>query len=144
MSTRSKMIVALAVVVCVIGVLVRTAVTHASTYYVTVNEFFQEPASQQQAVTTVSGEILGSSINWNPTTGILKFDVEDSSLTNSSNTGKTLHVVYHGAKPDDFTDNWPVIVTGQLNSNGNFLASKLLIKCPSKYEASNQTANAAS
>jgi cytochrome c-type biogenesis protein CcmE len=138
MSTRAKLITALVVVVSVIGMLVRTAVTHASTYYVTVNEFYAEPAAEQQQPTTISGEIIGSSIHWDPTTGILKFNTEDT-----SGGTNTLPVMYHGAKPDDFTDNWPVIVTGQLQSNGSFLASKLLIKCPSKYEAANQTANAA-
>lgn len=138
MSTRAKLIVALVVVVGVIGMLVRTAVTHASTYYVTVNEFFQESSAAQHDPTTISGEIIGSSIKWNPTTGILQFNVQDKA------GGKTLPVVYHGAKPDDFTDNWPVIVTGQLQSDGSFLASKLLIKCPSKYEAQNQAANAPS
>ena len=138
MSTRAKLVVALVVVVGVIGMLVRTAVTHASTYYVTVNQFFQESPARQHDPTTISGEIIGSSVQWNPTTGILKFDVQDKT------GGKTLPVVYHGAKPDDFTDNWPVIVTGQLQSNGSFLASKLLIKCPSKYEAANQAGNAAS
>ncbi|QSO52389.1 cytochrome c maturation protein CcmE [Alicyclobacillus curvatus] len=138
MSTRAKLMVALVVVVGVIGMLVRTAVTHASTYYVTVNEFFQESPATQHDPTTISGEIIGSSINWNPTSGLLKFNVQDKT------GGKALTVVYHGAKPDDFTDNWPVIVTGMLQSDGSFHASKLLIKCPSKYQAQNQAANAAS
>lgn len=136
LSTRSKLIIALAVVVCVIGILVRTAITHASTYYVTVNEFFQETSVQQTRETTISGEIIGKTIHWDPTTSILQFSMQDTT------GGKTLAVTYKGGKPDDFTDNWPVIVTGQLQSNGVFKAQKLLIKCPSKYDAQNGTANA--
>lgn len=132
-STRSKLIVALIVVVGIISLLVRTAVTHASTYYVTVNQYLHESTVDQQRQTTISGEIIGSSVRWNPTTGMLRFDVEDT------NGGDKLPVVYHGDKPDDFTNNWPVVVTGTRQENGDFVVSKLLVKCPSKYEAANQT-----
>lgn len=135
-STRSKLIVALVVVVCVISLLIRTAVTHASTYYVTVNEFFQQSVAEQERQTTISGEIIGSSVQWNPTTRMLQFDVEDTT------GGRKLPVVYYGDKPDDFTNNWPVVVTGNRQANGHFVASKLLVKCPSKYEAANQTERA--
>lgn len=133
MSTRWRLVAALVVVVCVIGLLVRTAVTKASTYYVTVNQFLTESPADQHRESTVSGEILGSSVKWDPTTTLLTFDMQDQT------GGKTVPVHYYGSKPDDFTDNWPVIVTGKLQPDGTFLATKLLIKCPSKYDASNQT-----
>lgn len=131
-STRGKLMIALIVVVGTIGLLVRTAVTHASTFYVTVAQLYQEGASAENQQSTVSGNIVGASVKWDPEKSLLSFTVEDTS------GGRQLPVVYHGTKPDDFSNNWPVIMTGSVTSSGTFHASKLLIKCPSKYNAANQ------
>jgi cytochrome c-type biogenesis protein CcmE len=125
--------VALFVVVVIIGILIRTAITHASTYYLTVAELHNEGTKAVGEQATVSGEIVGSTVNWNPGSSLLKFTVKDTSGND------TIPVVFHGAKPDDFSNNWPVIVTGTLKKNGSFQASKLLIKCPSKYQAKTKT-----
>ena len=131
-STRAKLLLALVVVAGTIGVLINTAVTRASTFYVTVNELYQEGSSAVNQQSTVSGIIIGSSVNWDPAKSVLKFSVADSA------GGKQLPVVFHGTRPDDFSNNWPVIVTGALASDGTFHANKLLIKCPSKYNAAKQ------
>lgn len=131
-STRGKLIIALIVVVCTIGLLVRTAVTRASTFYVTVGQLYQEGASAENQQSTVSGSIVGPSVKWDPGTRLLTFAVEDQT------GGRQLPVVYHGSRPDNFSNNWPVIMTGTLTSNGTFEASNLLIKCPSKYTAATQ------
>jgi cytochrome c-type biogenesis protein CcmE len=41
-------------------------------------------------------------------------------------------VTYKGAKPQDFEKSEQVVVIGKIE-NGEFLASSLLLKCPSKY-----------
>lgn len=133
MKTKSKLVVALGIVIAILAVLVRTAITHASTYYVTVNQLLQEGASAVSQPTTVSGEIIGKSVVWNPTKSLLKFSMNDTS------GAKSVSVVFNGPRPDDFDNNWPVIVTGSLSSDGTFKASKLLIKCPSKYQSQPQT-----
>lgn len=132
-STRAKLIVALCVVIAVIGVLIRTAVIHASTFYVTVAELYGEGSQAVGQKTTVSGNIVGSSVQYNATSQLLRFSIRDSQA------GRTLPIVFHGVEPDDFSNNWPVVVSGTLDQSGAFKASQLLIKCPSKYQASNQT-----
>lgn len=47
--------------------------------------------------------------------------------------GKELKVVYKGAIPNNFESSTSVVVTGKYK-NGNFYASNILTKCPSKYE----------
>lgn len=47
--------------------------------------------------------------------------------------GKELKVVYKGAIPNNFESSTSVVVTGKYQ-NGNFYASNILTKCPSKYE----------
>jgi len=52
--------------------------------------------------------------------------------------GKTIHVRYPSCiKPDTLRDDMPevgVTAEGKLQANGEFLASNVLAKCPSKYE----------
>ena len=134
MTTRVKLVSALVIVVAVIGLLIRTAILHSTTYYVTVSELFQEGSKAINQPTTVSGKIVGQSVNWNPTSETLHFSVVDT-----TDASKSLPVSFKGPKPDDFTNNWPIIVTGNLSRTGVFTASKLLVKCPSKYQASNST-----
>ena len=47
--------------------------------------------------------------------------------------GKELKVVYSGAIPNNFESCTSVVVTGKYK-NGNFVATDILTKCPSKYE----------
>ena len=50
-------------------------------------------------------------------------------------TNQTMAVKYHGTKPDQFDSAYHVVAIGKYNSDDKtFHASKLLIKCPSKYE----------
>lgn len=46
--------------------------------------------------------------------------------------GKEQKVVYRGAKPADFERSEDIVLTGQM-AGDEFLASKILLKCPSKY-----------
>jgi len=48
--------------------------------------------------------------------------------------GKELKVIYKGAIPNNFESSTSVVVTGKFK-NGNFYASDILTKCPSKYES---------
>ncbi|NJD22931.1 MAG: cytochrome c maturation protein CcmE [Melioribacter sp.] len=47
--------------------------------------------------------------------------------------GNTMKVIYHGAIPNNFESSTSVVVTGKYH-DGNFHASDILTKCPSKYQ----------
>lgn len=49
------------------------------------------------------------------------------------NLGVEIKVIYNGAIPNNFESSTSVVVTGKY-VNGNFHASEILTKCPSKYE----------
>lgn len=54
-------------------------------------------------------------------------------------SGGVREVVYKGEKPHDFERSDKIVVTGKLDGD-QFKASKILMKCPSKYtEEQNQT-----
>jgi len=46
--------------------------------------------------------------------------------------GQECKVVYTGTKPEDFEKSEQIVLTGQMLGN-EFHASKILMKCPSKY-----------
>jgi len=48
--------------------------------------------------------------------------------------GEEVQVIYDGLRPSNFERAKEVVAIGKYH-NGEFLASELLIKCPSKYEA---------
>jgi cytochrome c-type biogenesis protein CcmE len=130
MSTRVKLWSAIVLVALVIIGLVVMGVARASSYYLTVNQTFQEHPKSGEVV-TVSGKITPNSVVWNSSTLYLQFAIQDQV------GGRSLTVAYHGLRPSDFANGWPVIVTGTVESNGVLKASNLLIKCPSKYTAKN-------
>ncbi len=50
----------------------------------------------------------------------------------NDNKGQNCKVVFSGAKPQDFERSEQIVLTGQMRGN-EFHASKILMKCPSKY-----------
>jgi cytochrome c-type biogenesis protein CcmE len=54
--------------------------------------------------------------------------------------GEMMHVVYHGTIPNNFESSTSVVVTGKYH-NGDFHATDILTKCPSKYQDQTQQKN---
>jgi cytochrome c-type biogenesis protein CcmE len=50
----------------------------------------------------------------------------------TDNKGQECKVVFTGSKPQDFERSEQIVLTGQMNGS-EFHASKILMKCPSKY-----------
>ena len=50
----------------------------------------------------------------------------------TDNKGEECKVVFTGSKPQDFERSEQIVLTGQMQGN-EFHASKILMKCPSKY-----------
>jgi cytochrome c-type biogenesis protein CcmE len=53
------------------------------------------------------------------------------------NEGTEKKVLYNGTKPQDFERSEQIVVVGKMNGD-EFLASQLLMKCPSKYNGNQQ------
>ncbi|MCF6092541.1 cytochrome c maturation protein CcmE [Microaerobacter geothermalis] len=128
MKVRTKVTIAAVVVIGIIVALVTMGMSQASTYYLTVDEYLAKADKWNDRPVKVSGTIVGDSVNWNPQTVELRFDMK-------SEEGQVIPVYYKGLKPDNFVDGWEAIVEGKMDDSGQFVASQLLIKCPSKYEA---------
>ena len=137
MQTRYiKIIIAAAVVATAIGGLVITATETGVTYYHTPSEFLPVAAKYSGQVVRINGKVVAGSISDDtkqaggvPT---VRFMLGDS-------TGVTIPVVYTGTEiPDAFAVDADVVVEGEVGSQGTMEARKLLVKCPSKYEAADE------
>lgn len=73
-----------------------------------------------------SGEIIG--LQYDPV-----IDPNYFAFTMIDNEGTEKKVIYPGPKPADFERSEQIVVIGSV-SNQQFKASKILMKCPSKYE----------
>jgi cytochrome c-type biogenesis protein CcmE len=99
----------------------------------------------------ISGAVVGNTIQFNPNTHSLTFDIanvpgDNATITAQGGLAKVLHlavtdptarrlsVVYNGPKPDLMRDEAQAIITGHLGEDGVFHADELLLKCPTKYQ----------
>lgn len=128
MKTKTKLIVAVVTFISVIGTLIFTSIGTTGTFYMTVDELLVNIAKAEGKPIKVSGKIVGDSINWDPDKFLLSFDLQGEN-------NEKISVEYEGVKPDSMNDGWEAIVEGELTSSGTLVASELLVKCPSKYEA---------
>lgn len=70
----------------------------------------------------------GRPIVYNPTVNANEF-----SFYMTDDKGRQCKIVYRGSKPQDFEKSEQVVVTGKMENDSVFVASNLLLKCPSKY-----------
>ena len=99
-------------------------------YYLSVEEFLNErPAGLDNY--RVSGTVETGTIARLESGLDVRFNVTDASEASEA----SLPVSYHGIVPDTFVDGADVVVEGDMDDNGVFVAHTMLAKCPSKYEA---------
>ncbi len=75
----------------------------------------------------VNGSLADTRVVADPLNGTLRFDLRDSK-------GEVMEVFYRGTKPANFEQATSIVALGSYE-RGHFEADKLLVKCPSKYQA---------
>ena len=89
----------------------------------------------------LTGIVVGDSIQYDPRSLKMEFDVVNTRDDLAFNLGKAerIRVVAKGSKPDTLQNEAEAIVTGRLAADGRFYAADntdaLLLKCPTKYVA---------
>jgi cytochrome c-type biogenesis protein CcmE len=117
-----KKFVLIVLVIAAFAVFAATAFRSALTPYVTFAEAARRGGSVQ-----VSGTADKATAHLDVETGLLHFDLTDRA-------GQTVPVQFAGAPPGNFDEAESVVVVGNLH-DGVFEARKILVKCPSKYQA---------
>ena len=115
-----------AIIALAIAYLILSSAQGTTVYAFTIHELTaQAPAIHGQGV-RVSGTVDGTTIAWDASELLLEFDLVDGE--------QSLAITFRGVRPDMFRDGAQAVVEGKLQPSGVFEASKLLLKCPSKYE----------
>ena len=81
----------------------------------------------------VMGKIDFSTVKYDAEARELTFEVLDPEATDPHNAPR-LAVVYHGVVPGNFDQAKSVVLKGKPDASGRFVASQMLVKCPSKYQ----------
>ncbi len=132
---RAKFLIGGVVIASAVVYLIVSSLSSSAQYYLTVKEVQQKGQSMAGRNLRVSGYVVGESIAYNPQASNLSFDIVDTHEELTATTKlNTLKIVYTGPKPDLLQNEAQAIAEGKLNPDGTFVASNLLLKCPTRYE----------
>lgn len=148
---RMKFVIGGVLILAAVVYLIVSSTQQNAEYFLTVNELEAKGQSVAGQNLRVSGAIVGDTIQYDPQTLTLTFEVahvpgDNAEIDAQGGLAEALHqavidssrarmkVIYVGPKPDLLRNEAQAIMTGQLGSDGIFHADELLLKCPTRYE----------
>jgi cytochrome c-type biogenesis protein CcmE len=131
--------------------LIWTSTAASAEYFLTVDELNTKGSGVVDKNLRVSGAVIGDSIQYDPQSLTLSFEVahvpaDNLAIESEGGLAEVLHqavldpsrarikVVYVGPKPDLLRNEAQAIMTGRMATDGVFYAEELLLKCPTRYE----------
>jgi len=123
---KPKIVIGVLIIVAALSYLIASSLKENASYYLTVSELAARSDITPQSGVRVHGLVDPGSIQWDAEAVILEFDLHDEF--------NTLHITYHGIKPDQLAEAQQVVLEGHRQADGIFHAEKIMLKCPSKYE----------
>jgi cytochrome c-type biogenesis protein CcmE len=148
---RSKFILGGLFILAAVVYLIFSSTQQSAEYFLTIDELKAKGNSVVDQNLRLSGAVIGDSIQYDPQTLTLTFDVAHVPGDNSEiealgglaavleaavadPTRARVTVIYVGPKPDLLRSEAQAIMTGHMGADGIFYADELLLKCPTKYE----------
>jgi len=148
---RSKFLIGGLFILAAVIYLIVSSMSASAEYFITVEPIQAQAESLRGKNLRVSGAVVGDTIQYDPETLTLRFEVahvpgDNAEIEAQGGLATVLHeavidpsrprlqVVYVGAKPDLLKNEAQAIMTGHLGEDGVFYADELLLKCPTKYE----------
>ena len=119
---KKSSIIGIIIIAIAIGVIISTY-ADSSTYGT-----FTEAKETQDELHVVGKLDKSKELIYNP-----QKDANYFAFYMTDNNGKECKVVFNGTKPQDFERSEQIVLTGKM-VNDEFHASKILMKCPSKYK----------
>ncbi len=129
----------------VVAYLIVAGTTSGARFFVTVEDVLNNPAYLGDSV-RVSGAVIGETIEYDTENLIIEFEIVNIpqefdnlavALHDAVNSPDAPRVKVHiegEVMPDLLQHEAQAILTGELQSDGIFYASELLLKCPSRFE----------
>ena len=148
---RGKFIIGGIFILAAIIYLIVSATQSNAEYFMTVNELRSKSNSLVGRSLRISGAVIGDTIQYDPLTMNLTFDIahvpgDNAAINMGGGLAAVLHtavtdptrtrltIIYNGPRPDLLRDEAQAIITGHLGEGGIFYADELLLKCPTKYQ----------
>lgn len=129
MSGKAKLGLGIGVIALAVIFLVASAISMGTTpYYSEVDEVLAAVPSASSKSVRVSGDLVPGSVEEDIASASLRFALAGTS-------GQHLTIEYEGLRPDNMEQATGAIVEGHLTEDGRLIASKIMMQCPSKYEA---------
>ena len=130
---RGKALLALAVLVAAFGYFGFMAFQGATVYYYTVGEVKNLQPTEEGSIIRVSGKLVPASFHRPDGSTAAHFTLTDEDLN-------ALDAVHDGVVPDlFFNEHSEIILEGAYTDAGVFESRTVIVKCPSKYIAVDQT-----
>ena len=148
---RTKFIVGGILILAAVIYLIVSSTQASADYFMTIDELKAQGQSTVGKSLRLSGAVVGDTIQYDPQTLTLTFEVanvpgDNKEVEAEGGLAAVLHaavidpnrsrikVVYSGPEPDLLKNEAQAIMTGQLGADGVFHADELLLKCPTKYQ----------
>ncbi len=148
---RMKFIIGGVLILAAVVYLIVSSTQANAEYFMTINEVKAQGQGAVGKSLRISGAVIGQSIQYDPQTLTLTFEVanvpgDNATIDKEGGLAAVLHaavtdptrarmqVVYVGPKPDLLKDEAQAIMTGEYGADGVFHADELLLKCPTKYQ----------
>lgn len=127
MNSRKKLVLVAALVSGALAYLLITGLVSYSLHDAKVSDILSNPDNYKDRGLKISGTVINGSID--KTTENVTFKVK------GEKDDAVMAVFYKGIVPDAFMDDASVIVEGTYDADDSrFVATKLMAKCPSRYE----------
>ena len=150
MRNRTTFVIAGLLVVAAVAYLIISSTGSTAQYFLTVEELAQMSDDALGKNLTVSGAVLGDTIDYDAMGPRVTFTIahvpgDPKDVERAGGLAQVLHeatldsgrpqleIVYDSVKPDLLQHEAQAIVRGRLAPDGRFLADDLLLKCPTRY-----------
>jgi cytochrome c-type biogenesis protein CcmE len=123
---KLKYLVAGGIVVAALLTLIYSGVKESAVYFYTPSELNQKKNSLSGRSLRIGGMVVNGSIQWNPQTLLLTFELTDGQ--------GTVFVRHKGTAPDLFKEGAGAVVEGTWTPDGYFRASTIMAKHSEEYK----------
>jgi cytochrome c-type biogenesis protein CcmE len=127
---KPKIVIGVLVIVAALVYLIVGSFGDNTLYYMTVKELRAKARVSPNEGLRVNGYVVPTTIKWDAEKIELRFTIAE---------GKdSVRVYYKGVAPDQLADAQQAVVEGKMGVDGELKATKILLKCPSKYEVKDE------
>ena len=135
---NKKIVIAIILMLATVGYLISASFVNNKISYLSISDLKASPSTFMGKEIKITGKVLNDKLEEKLTSEgkVYRFKIKDKLAQKDP---AKITILYTGVLPDSFQENADVVCTGELNKNGEFVATSIISKCPSKYETQGDT-----